>query len=68
MQDSRMPNDFADADLDHLIAAAGMLGLDIRPEWREGVRANLLATLRMGAVVGAFALPDEAEPAPVFAA
>jgi hypothetical protein len=63
-----MPSDFADTDLDHLIAAAALLGLDIRPEWQAAVRANLLMSLRMAALVGAFPLPDEAEPAPVFKA
>lgn len=63
-----MPADFADADLDHLIAAAALLGLDIGPAWHDGVRANLRTSLGMGALVGSFPLPDEAEPAPVFAA
>ncbi len=57
-----------DADLDHLIAAAGLLGLEIRPEWRDGVRANLRVSLQFAALVTAFALADEAEPAPVFTA
>lgn len=63
-----MTADPDDADLDHLIAAAGLLGLDIRPEWRDGVRANLRTTLAMGRQVATFPLPDEAEPAPVFVA
>jgi hypothetical protein len=63
-----MPADPAAADLDHLIAAAALLSLEIRPEWRDGVRANLLANVLMGGLVGGFALPDEAEPAPVFVA
>jgi Protein of unknown function (DUF4089) len=49
-------------------ASAVLLGLTIAPEWRDAVRANLSLTFRMGAVVGAFELPDEAEPAPVFSA
>jgi hypothetical protein len=32
------------------------------------VRANLAVTLRMAELVGSFPLPDEDEPAPVFAA
>ena len=32
------------------------------------VRANLRVTLAQAALVGEFALPDEAEPAPVFKA
>jgi hypothetical protein len=58
-----------DDELDRLIEAqALLLGLDARPEWREAIRANLRVTLRFGALIEDFALPDEAEPAPVFAA
>jgi hypothetical protein len=57
-----------DGGLDHLMAAATLLGLDIRPEWRAGVRANLRVSLDFGALVGGFPLPDETEPAPVFVA
>jgi len=57
-----------DGGLDHLVAAATLLGLQIRPEWQDGVRANLRVALTLGAQVAAFPLPDEAEPAPVFAA
>jgi Protein of unknown function (DUF4089) len=63
-----MRPDFADADLDHLLAAAPLFGLDIRAEWRDGVRANLRASLLLGGQVTAFPLDDEAEPAPVFVA
>jgi hypothetical protein len=58
-----------DAELDTYIDAASVvLGLTIVPEWRAAVRANLAVTFRLGAVVEAFELPDEAEPAPVFMA
>jgi hypothetical protein len=58
-----------DADLDAFIdASAVMLGLAIAPEWRVAVRANLAITFRLAAVVDEVELPDEAEPAPVFAA
>ncbi|WP_419897705.1 DUF4089 domain-containing protein [Roseomonas sp. USHLN139] len=58
-----------DDELDRLIdAQAALLGLPLQPEWREAIRANLRVTLRFGALVEAFALPDEAEPAPVFSA
>jgi hypothetical protein len=57
------------ADLDSLIdASAAVLGLTIAPAWREPVRANLAISLRMGALVLDFPLPDEAEPALVFSA
>jgi hypothetical protein len=58
-----------DAELDAYIdACAVVLGLTIAPEWRGAVRANLAVTFLLGGVVNAFALPDEAEPAPVFTA
>lgn len=58
-----------DANLDaYMDASAAVLGLTIAPEWRVAVRANLEVTLRMAALVDAFELPDEAEPAPVFTA
>ncbi len=47
-------------------ASATVLGIAIAPEWRDAVRANLALSLRMAAVVAAFPLEDEAEPAPVF--
>jgi hypothetical protein len=63
-----MQSDVDDADLDHLIVAGAVLGLRIRAEWRDAVRANLRASLAMAALVTALPLPDEAEPAPVFTA
>ena len=58
-----------DADLDAFVAAsASVLGLAIEPEWRAAVRANLTVVFGMAALVAEFELPDEAEPAPVFAA
>jgi hypothetical protein len=58
-----------DAELDAFMdASAVALELTIAPEWRAAVRANLAVTFRMGALVAEFALPDEAEPAPVFTA
>ena len=58
-----------DAEFDAFMdASAVVLGLAIAPEWRNAVRANLAVTFRMGALVGEFDLPDEADPAPVFSA
>jgi hypothetical protein len=55
--------------LDDLIdAAARVLELPIEPEWKAAVRTNLQVTLGHGALVAAFKLPDDAEPAPVFVA
>ena len=47
-------------------ASARALGLKIEDAWRPAIRAHLQVTLRIGALVTSFALPDEAEPAPVF--
>jgi hypothetical protein len=51
---------------DFIDAAALALDLPVEPAWKAAVRANLELTLRLGALVSAFELPDEAEPAPVF--
>ena len=59
----------SDTSLDDYIAAtARVLDLPIDPAWQPAVRANLEVTLRLAALVSEFALPDEAEPAPVFEA
>jgi hypothetical protein len=55
--------------LDAMIAAATCsLDLKIEPAWRPEIRAHLKVILRHGARVAQFALPDDAEPAPVFKA
>ncbi len=57
------------APLDAMIdASAKALALRIRPAWNLSIRANLNVTLQHAAKVTAFALPDEAEPAPIFRA
>ena len=62
-----MPAD--DTNLETYIdAAAEALALPLEPEWKPSVKANLAATLRLGALVAEFELDDEAEPAPVFKA
>jgi 1-carboxybiuret hydrolase subunit AtzG-like len=53
---------------DYITAAAAALSLPVAPEWRPAVKANLEVTLKHGALVAEFALPDEAEPAPVLKA
>ena len=53
---------------DFINAAAQMLALPLDPSWRPAVKANLEVTLRFAAFVAELALPDEAEPAPVFMA
>jgi hypothetical protein len=55
--------------LDHYIdAVASALGLPIEESWRPAVHANLAVTLKMARMVDEFPLPDEIEPASVFAA
>ena len=55
--------------LDEFIAsAADALDLPLEPAWQPSVKANLAVTLRLGALVAEFPLPDDAEPAPVFKA
>jgi 1-carboxybiuret hydrolase subunit AtzG-like len=55
--------------LDYFIAAgARSLNLKIAKSWMPAVRTHLQVTLRHGALVAAFALADDAEPAPVFEA
>jgi hypothetical protein len=53
---------------DFITAGARTLGLAIDKAWMPAVRSHLDVTLRHGALVAAFALPDDAEPAPVFKA
>ena len=53
---------------DFIDAAARTLELPLEPEWRAAVKVNLQVTLRQGALVAEFALPDDTEPAPVFGA
>jgi len=56
-------------DLDTLVAAAArVLDLPIEPAWRRAIKTNLDVTLRLAADFAEFALPDDAEPAPVFRA
>ena len=55
--------------LDEFIAAAAAaLQLPLEPDWQTAVKANLAVTLKHAATVAEFALPDDAEPAPVFRA
>jgi Protein of unknown function (DUF4089) len=55
--------------LDALIsAAADALALTIEPAWRPAVRANLQVIFSQAALFAGFALPDDAEPAPIFRA
>jgi hypothetical protein len=53
---------------DYVDAAARALALPIDPAWKPAVRANLEVSLRIARLVDEFPLPDETEPASVFAA
>jgi hypothetical protein len=53
---------------DYIDAVSKALGLSIADGWKPGVRANLEISLRLAGLVDEFALPDETEPASVFAA
>jgi hypothetical protein len=49
-------------------AGCSLLGIKPDPAWLPSIRQNLEVSLRLGAVVEAFPLPDETDPAPVFRA
>jgi 1-carboxybiuret hydrolase subunit AtzG-like protein len=53
---------------DYIDAVGNALGLQIREDWKPAVKANLEVSLRLARLVDEFALPDETEPASVFAA
>jgi len=53
--------------VDALVSAGTQaLGLALDPQWHAGVKFNLQLILRHAALIDEFALPDDAEPAPVF--
>jgi 1-carboxybiuret hydrolase subunit AtzG-like len=59
----------ADDTLDRMIReACSVLGIGIAEEWRAAIRTHLAISLGHAEAVGAFPLPDEADPAPVFEA
>ena len=53
---------------DYIDAVSKALALPIQEAWRAAVRANLEVSLRLARLVDEFALPDETEPASVYAA
>ena len=53
---------------DYIDAVSKALGLPVDYAWKPAVRANLEVSLKLARMVDEFALPDEAEPASVFAA
>jgi Protein of unknown function (DUF4089) len=57
------------ADLDNYIdVVSKALALPVDDAWKPAVRANLEVSLKLARLVDEFALPEEAEPASVFAA
>ena len=53
---------------DHIDAISKALGLPVQAAWKPAVKANLEVSLRLARLVDEFVLPDETEPASVFAA
>jgi len=64
----RSPRQAAQGDAVGPLVVAGVraLGVPLDPAWHAGVTFNLQLILRLAALVDEFALPDHAEPAPVF--
>jgi 1-carboxybiuret hydrolase subunit AtzG-like protein len=58
----------ADSLDDYIDAVGKALGLPIEAAWKPAVCANLEVSLRLARLVDEFALPDETEPASVYAA
>ena len=53
---------------DYIDAVGKALALPMEAAWRPAVKANLEVSLRLARLVDEFPLPDETEPASVFAA
>jgi hypothetical protein len=53
---------------DYIDAVSKVLGLSIDEAWKPAVKANLEVSLRIARLVDEFDLPDQSEPASVFAA
>ena len=53
---------------DYIDAVGKALALPVDESWKPAVRANLEVSLRLARLVDEFPLPDETEPASVFAA
>ena len=53
---------------DYVDAVSKALALPVDDAWKPAVKANLEVSLRLARLVDEFVLPDETEPASVFAA
>lgn len=60
-----MPDTSFDAEA-YVDATAALVGIPLDPAQRPGVVLNVARLAEMAALLMAFSLPDEAEPAPVF--
>ena len=58
----------ADSLDDYIDVVGKALALPIEAAWKSAVKANLEVSLRLARLVDDFPLPDETEPASVFAA
>jgi hypothetical protein len=62
-------SDGPDFDAQAVIDAMGpLVGIDIAPEFREGIATNLKIAANFAAMLLAFGLGDHDEPCPVFEA
>lgn len=53
--------------IDALVAASALaLGIELDPSWKAGVAFNLQLIFSHAARLDDFALPNDAEPAPIF--
>jgi Protein of unknown function (DUF4089) len=50
----------------YIDAGTALLGIPVRPEWRDAIRQHLAVSFDLAGAVVEFPLPDEADPAPVF--
>jgi hypothetical protein len=53
---------------DYIDVVSKALALPVDDAWKPAVKANLEVSLRLARLVDEFVLPDETEPASVFAA
>jgi len=52
----------------YIDAGTALLGIPVRPEWRDAIRHHVRVSFDLARTVLDFPLPDEADPAPVFSA
>ena len=67
-RERKLPSMKPDLLEDYIDAVSKALALPVEEAWKPAVKANLEVSLRLARLVDEFALPDETEPASVFAA